>query len=55
MTIFDMLVLDQIDSIMASYNSPMQSVAEDVEYEDVSECETKEERAEKAQIIRNNE
>lgn len=33
MTIFDMLVLDQIDSIMASYNSPMQSVAEDVEEE----------------------
>lgn len=35
--------------------SAIQSVAEDVEYEEVSECVTQEERAEKAQIIRNNE
>lgn len=39
MTLFDMLELAQIDSIMDSYNSLMQSDAEDVEYEDVSESE----------------
>lgn len=32
-----MLIADSIQVVLDSYNNPMQSVAEDVEYEDVSE------------------